>query len=82
MFLIVTNVNVYVPGDERSKTNPGHGYPAYTETYQKVEEFTDLNMLQQRVAKLEDRKEKYRVYEAKPLSVSVKVNISLHSPTE
>lgn len=24
--------SVYHEGDERSRTNPGHGYPAYTET--------------------------------------------------
>jgi hypothetical protein len=26
---------IYHEGDERSRTNPGHGYPAYTETTSK-----------------------------------------------
>lgn len=25
--------SVYVEGDERSRTHPGHGYPAHTETF-------------------------------------------------
>lgn len=25
--------SVHIPGDERSRTNPGHGYPERTETY-------------------------------------------------
>lgn len=29
LYLIVTFSSEYVPGDERSRTNPGHGYPAY-----------------------------------------------------
>ena len=27
---ILTFSSVYIPGDERSRTNPGHGYPAET----------------------------------------------------
>lgn len=28
-YLILVFSSEYVPGDERSRTNPGHGYPAY-----------------------------------------------------
>lgn len=31
-YAILTFSTVYIPGDERSRTNPGHGYPASTET--------------------------------------------------
>ena len=30
VFLILKPTSVHVPGDERSRTNPGHGYPAET----------------------------------------------------
>lgn len=30
---------VFVPGDERSRTHPGHGYPAHTETHSHFEYF-------------------------------------------
>ena len=29
---IVTFGSIHIPGDERSRTNPGHGYPASTQT--------------------------------------------------
>ena len=31
-FAIITTTDIYIPGDERSRTNPGHGYPEHTET--------------------------------------------------
>jgi hypothetical protein len=31
--LIFKSTSVYIPGDERSRTNPGHGYPERTESY-------------------------------------------------
>jgi len=37
--LIYKSSSVYVPGDERSRTNPGHGYPAHTETYESFEHY-------------------------------------------
>lgn len=30
-YAIITFASVYHEGDERSRTHPGHGYPAYTE---------------------------------------------------
>ena len=30
---IVSTSSVFIPGDERSKTNPGHGYSERTEQY-------------------------------------------------
>jgi hypothetical protein len=30
---IITGSSLTIPGDERSRTNPGHGYPESTENY-------------------------------------------------
>ena len=30
-YAIIEFGTIYIPGDERSRTNPGHGYPASTE---------------------------------------------------
>jgi hypothetical protein len=38
---IIEGTSVYIPGDERSRTNPGHGYPASTENYITYQAFTD-----------------------------------------
>ena len=41
-WVIVKTETVSHEGDERSRTNPGHGYPAYTEHFVRVYEvFTD-----------------------------------------
>lgn len=37
---IVSTTSITIPGDERSRTNPGHGYPEHTETYITYEAFT------------------------------------------
>ena len=39
--IIVFNTrSIYHEGDERSRTNPGHGYPAYTEKVKEFEYFS------------------------------------------
>lgn len=38
-FVIIEQVSVYIPGDVRSQTHPGHGYPATTETYHSIRWF-------------------------------------------
>lgn len=38
---IITSQTVTIPGDERSRTSPGHGYPESTERYLRYEAFTD-----------------------------------------
>lgn len=37
--LIYKSDSVYIPGDERSRTNPGHGYPARNETFESFEHY-------------------------------------------
>ena len=34
---------VHIPGDERSRTAPGHGYPAHTERYISYDAFTNCS---------------------------------------
>jgi hypothetical protein len=35
--LVYETRTVHIPGDERSRTNPGHGYPAHDETFRTTE---------------------------------------------
>lgn len=37
--IIYKSDSVYIPGDERSRTNPGHGYPERYETYESFEHY-------------------------------------------
>lgn len=38
---IIEFTSIYIPGDERSRTNPGHGYPASNEEVSVYTAFTD-----------------------------------------
>lgn len=48
--------SVYIPGDERSRTNPGHGYPASTESTIKYIVFADGSEAEKWVGEQENRK--------------------------
>lgn len=46
-FSVLEFTKIYIPGDERSRTHPGHGYPATTEdvsrlmTFESAEDLAD-----------------------------------------
>lgn len=37
LIIISKTESIFIPGDERSRTNPGHGYPERTETVHSFE---------------------------------------------
>lgn len=41
--IVYESNSVYIEGDERSKTNPGHGYPAHTETFNSFKHYVTQN---------------------------------------
>lgn len=43
--IIYKSQSVYIEGDERSRTNPGHGYPAHTETYSTFEHYVTTDKI-------------------------------------
>ncbi len=79
-YAVILNEQIHHEGDERSRTNPGHGYPAYTETistfkpFKTYDEFVDWVTV-----------EKSRVYGSKSftaieyeevkITTSIKINI-------
>ncbi len=42
--LVYATTQIHHEGDERSRTHPGHGYPAYTETVDAFEHYTTESM--------------------------------------
>lgn len=50
-FAIINFTNVVIPGDERSRTNPGHGYPEHTEHSAEYIAFTDENEWKEEIVK-------------------------------
>lgn len=56
-------------GDERSRTHPGHGYPAYTETVDTVTHYVteDATAWEEEVKALHFKKEKFVFFEVQKL---------------
>jgi hypothetical protein len=49
---IITIESMWIEGDERSRTNPGHGYPGHTESYVRYRAFTDEDEWKREIAEL------------------------------
>ena len=66
-YVIVTIQGLYIPGDERSRTNPGHGYGERTEYVPSMQVFTKeaewLNEIKNLV-KSDPKAEKFVAYKA------------------
>jgi len=41
-YMILKFESVHIPGDERSRTHPGHGYPAHAESVVKCEVYNTV----------------------------------------
>lgn len=50
-FVILENASVYIPGDERSRTCPGHGYPATTEYHLSMMVFSSRKTWEEEINK-------------------------------
>jgi len=70
---IITHT-IHHPGDERSRTNPGHGYPAYDETVENLHKFkSKQDMLDWVEARYDS---KYTLIKYTELRVTTKIEIS------
>lgn len=45
MYLAITKRTIHHAGDERSRTHPGHGYPAYDEEVDVVHKFDTMGQV-------------------------------------
>ncbi len=74
--------SIHIPGDERSQTHPGHGYPAENKAVVEYIAFDSRDEMERWVSKQEDRasyysRKDYQVIEVKPLTVEVKASVSI-----
>jgi len=75
--LLLTNSSIHIPGDKRSKTNPGHGYPAHDVKYMTIEVHDSESSLEQSILRHEKSKTKFIVLEAKYIKIDIKKTINL-----
>lgn len=81
--LVYKHESVYHEGDERSRTNPGHGYPAHTETFDAFEHYVTQYKNEwlaaiEEFATNEDTKNKFICFEVPKLAkVATKVVVDI-----
>ena len=68
-----------VEGDERSRTNPGHGYPAHSVEYTNIQEFSDEQALKNWIVKNDESysPDKYRAVKCLPIVISKQVQFDV-----
>ncbi len=76
---IITTSTIYIPGDERSRTNPGHGYPASTETVINYQAFTNEDEWKETVKMYSLQNKTFTAIRAIPAKISTTVNVSVES---
>lgn len=77
-FAIITTESVTIPGDERSRTHPGHGYPEHTVSYINYEMFTDEQKWKDKIAYLVNRPySKFKAVRVTPAKISVNVDVDV-----
>lgn len=67
---------IYIPGDERSRTNPGHGYPESTQETIDLIEFSSKEEMESWVLR-RGSYDKYKLIKYQELSVKTKVEVSI-----
>ena len=80
-FAVFVKSSYHVEGDDRSRTNPGHGYPAHSVEYTEVKEFQTESELKTWILKNNDSysPKEFCAVKCFPLSVNTNVEIKIES---
>jgi hypothetical protein len=78
-YCIMYERSVQIPGDERSRTNPGHGYPAYTEEIFDIVLFANADEWKKEIISLESSlfKRAYKAFKITPAQLNITVNVDV-----
>lgn len=75
-FAIVIEETTYHEGDERSRTHPGHGYPAHSTSDLVYKAYTDKGEWENQIRQLAFRRASFRALIVKPVEFSVEVVVT------
>lgn len=69
--------SIHIPGDERSRTNPGHGYPESNEPIVRYEAFKSRDEWQKEVCRLQAQvyRSQFKAIWVRPAKIVTKVEI-------
>lgn len=78
-YAVIESDSVHIPGDERSRTNPGHGYPAHTKSFISYKAFVSLEELKHFLLVNEQStyKKQYVVLKVNPVNISFNVDVKI-----
>lgn len=80
-WVILLNDGVYIPGDERSITNPGHGYPEEKRSFLSYKIYLTKEKLLEAIQELENpkygSKQPYKVLKVTPVKIETKLTIDM-----
>lgn len=74
-YAIVRGTSFHIPGDERSRTNPGHGYPASTENALTYESFTDRDEWQAAIERAYHDRQSFKALIVHVAEVTMKIEL-------
>jgi hypothetical protein len=81
LFAIITGDTIYIPGDERSRTNPGHGYPAETRPFVSLQVTEKEDVWKAKIAALSTSKDyssqQFRAFIITPVDIGVTVSVDV-----
>lgn len=72
---VIYNVSIHHEGDERSRTNPGHGYPAHTEQVSTFKPFESEESLKNWITR--NKEKNYTVIKYEEVKVTLKLDVEL-----
>lgn len=75
-YAVIYTKSIYHEGDERSRTNPGHGYPAYTEQVETIQTFDNLDGLKEWISK-KGKYEKFKAIKYQELTISTEIVVNV-----
>jgi hypothetical protein len=76
-YVLVTEDSIHIPGDERSQTHPGHGYPAETRKYMQIRTFESFEKLGAEVIRLDKRGVAYKMLKVTSEEVTISSTINI-----
>lgn len=79
---ILTYSSIYVPGDERSRSNPGHGYPASTVKTVHYATYGDEEGWKREIERYEKKGTPYSAMRVMPAIVSKQLLITIEPEKE
>ncbi len=75
-YAALTTTSIHHEGDERSRTNPGHGYPAYTENVATFTKFKNEEDMKQWILR-RSRFETYTIIKYVELVIETEVTVKV-----